>query len=147
MQKFLTKNGALYFGSNPTDEEYEELKANNISVVWNLGAELTIEADLEREFADVVFSPIDDGYIPNIDSFMSDLESVLNKIADGEKLFVHCLHGKGRTGLALSSLSMVLDGLGPKEAMDKAKAHCGGPEKKVQVAFIYAVAKIIKRIH
>lgn len=145
MEKFPTDRGSLYFGSNPTDEELEELKTFGITLVWNLGEELTIEVDLEREFAIVVHTAISDNSVPSdIESFISDMNIVCKHLDEGGKVFVHCLHGKGRTGTALACLEMVLNGRLSAEALILAKKYCNGPEKSNQIEFVKILEKYEK---
>ena len=82
MKEFKTESGkTIYFGSNPTDEELKELDAFGIDVVWNLAQELSIEAELEREFAVVISSAIEDNKAPAFKSFfLLDLDLIVNYV-------------------------------------------------------------------
>ena len=138
MKDYTTKSGkTIYFGSNPTDEELEELKNFGIEVIWNLGQELSIEAELESEFAIVIWSSVQDGKAPSIKSFfVEDINRVLAFLANNKKIFIHCLHGRGRTGMAIACLLLLEDGLSTNEALARAIELCGGPTDKDQIDFV-----------
>lgn len=99
-----------------------------------LGELFRIEAQL---FQHAVNTPIEDYDIPSdSQSFLRDLEIVLGHLQAGRDVYVHCLGGHGRTGMALAALTVRLAGVSPEAALQFSKQQCQGPEREAQKTFI-----------
>lgn len=136
-KKFSAISGELYYGPMPTFETLKKLESLGINIIWNLGAELQECYNLEKAMFDTVFSEIPDFSIPpNKNRFLTELNIICENLRAGKKVFVHCLGGRGRTGMALAAVALQLNGLSSFEALNAAKGACNGPETENQKEFI-----------
>lgn len=137
----------VFFGPCPLEDIYPMLKDEDVSVIWNLAEELSDVAEKEkRHFEHVIHTKIPDFSIPKSkEEFLSDLESVFDFAVSGRIIFVHCLGGRGRTGMALAALAMYLNGLSAEKALGFAHKNCGGPEMECQKDFIYEISNNLSR--
>jgi protein-tyrosine phosphatase len=130
--------GKLYFGHFPSAETLDELKNKGVVAIWNLGAELLVELEMEEEqFETVIHSKIVDYSIPDSPKdFLADVKRVVSLLNSGKDVFVHCFGGHGRTGMALASIACLVNKASTADALALAKEHCSGPERLSQVKFI-----------
>lgn len=133
----------IFYGPCPIDDVYQMLIEEDVSVVWNLAEELSDIAEKERRhFEHIIHSKIPDFSTPrSSEEFLSDLTSVVDLAVAGKIIFVHCLGGRGRTGMALAALAVCLKGLSVEEALEFAHKSCGGPEMESQKNFIKSINK------
>ena len=101
----LKRQGTDVLVSMLTEEETEEL-------------ELQDEADsCARNAIEFVSFPVPDREVPaHYDSFVSFVELLLNRLAEGRRIAIHCFAGIGRSGVAASCL-LVAQGVPPEEAI------------------------------
>jgi len=139
IKKFPTNTaGKLYFGKWPSVETLRKLQALKVDVIWNLANELKVLIPFETHFIPtVIHGDIEDFGIPeNIGAFLGQVKQIASLLASGKNVFVHCWSSIGRTGLALSSLEVVLNHSKPDVALAKAHSTCGGPETEAQKQFV-----------
>lgn len=134
----LNCSGTIFFGPTPEMEEIEQLKTLGVTVIWNLLMEFPEISQLEKNFfPKVINSPIQDGQSPeDIESFRKDLEKIAAYLKLGHNVYIHCLGGHGRTGLALAALMISIDYIDPDIALEKTQTICSGPETQLQKEFI-----------
>lgn len=130
------------FGPAPFCNEMVEIRNAGAEFVWNLLDE-TISAEEERAiFKEVFHSPISDYSIPNEKSkFIENLNLVKNLLKNGSTVFIHCLGGRGRTGMALSALLMEIDCISAEESLSRVYNLCRGPETEEQKNFVRSLEK------
>lgn len=131
--------GELFYGSFPSRETLIKLKEEKVDLVWNLMAELPGVLKMEKEYFQVIHTPIYDYWIPEHASFLQDLDSVCSHLDSGKNVFVHCLGGHGRTGMALACMAIRLMGMTPNEALMLSKKLCNGPEVEEQKDFVRTI--------
>lgn len=137
----VPSSGRIYHGPCPFDDVLSELAEKGVSVVWNLGKELSDIAENERKFFPIVIhSKVQDYSVPESkEEFLADLHTVAEHIRNGRSVFIHCMGGHGRTGMALASLAIVLRNKTPEVALRLSKLACRGPEMDSQVDFVKAL--------
>lgn len=135
---FPTSTGNLFHGHVPSAYDLARLKDLGVTAIWNLGRELVEELEVERDlFKIVVHSDIVDFSIPELpNKFLDEVKMICQYLKDGQSVFVHCMGGRGRTGMALASVCAMLDNIDVDKALTLAKVNCGGPERTHQVEFV-----------
>jgi len=133
----LYSAGRLYSGHFPETNELLRLKKIPIDCLWNLTSEMRESVTQQREYiSDVLCAEIKDYSVPsNIVMFTSQLNYIVSCLKQNKRVFVHCMGGRGRTGLALACIQVVL-GINPEEALSQVKEHCNGPELEIQRSFV-----------
>jgi protein-tyrosine phosphatase len=131
-----TPYGKIIFGrmwhSWEVDFFTSECESQKIDVIWNL---------LEAPHGDIgtskeVHSPIDDFDKPTDPiSFCRDADLILNALKSGQKVFVHCHSGTGRTALALA-IVLTKCGMSGYNALSVVKETTMGPETDIQCQFV-----------
>jgi len=87
--------------------------------------------------ARVVWHPVHDLHAPTLDEFAPVLTGLVDRVAAGDRLIVHCAAGIGRAGTVavavLVSLAVPLD-----EALDRVRRHrpAAGPEVGAQLELV-----------
>ncbi len=91
--------------------------------------------------ARVVWHPIHDLHAPTLEEFTPVLTDLVDRLAAGDRMIVHCAAGIGRAGTVavavLVSLAVPLD-----EALDRVRRHrpAAGPEVGAQL-------ELVRRLH
>lgn len=136
-----TNCGTLLFGRAPFPKTLKRLKGADC--IWNLAEELYFLVWEEQEVAkEVLFGDIRDYDVPDdIEAFVSQLNRAVALLQDGRTVFVHCLGGRGRTGMALAVIKIAMEKVSADVAIEAAIQYAGGPESKKQVAFVKTLAK------
>lgn len=114
----------LYRGSAPSPGDVETLKEDfGIKRIVSLDEESALRIDRVCKLLDIQHVVIPIGFpnvIGDIVEFLKhDLEELFLK---GGPVFVHCLHGKDRTGFAMAVLEVKYLGKKPEDAIEEAKA-------------------------
>lgn len=135
-KSYKSEIGTIYFGPMPSANTLSQLKANGITTIVNLMEELPSVREVEEKQFKVIHCPVRDFSIPNKKEFIKCLQKIYNELQAGEVIYVHCFGGRGRTGMALSGLLMMTDGLSPRTALSLTESLCGGPEMQDQKDFI-----------
>lgn len=130
-----TSIGNLFISPQPNLLDLENI--SKFDIIWNMTDNIDF-AILEKDFAqNVILGNIEDYNIPkDIKLFDYQLDMVVNCLKLDGKVLIHCLAGHGRTGLALASVMVRLEGLTAEEALNKSKKICHGPETLCQVLFV-----------
>ena len=146
VRKFYTRIGELYSGPAPSRDILERLQNKEIYCIWNLAEELQDMIEVENKYAEqVLFANIPDFSIPKDKKvFFNQLEYICDLLKDDRKIFLHCMAGRGRTGMALACVKRQLEGATALEALTASREHCDGPESDVQVEF---VTNLMYKIH
>lgn len=145
----LNCTGKLFFGSIPFPDEMPEIKKQtNAQAVWNLTNEMSFVLEAEQKnFSEVFHSPIDDYQAPDSESnFSSNLEEICLRLKDGKNVFVHCVGGHGRTGIALAACLIKINKMSAKIALSIAYKFCQGPESEKQKEFVRSLERNNARI-
>jgi protein-tyrosine phosphatase len=141
MKEFLP---GLLHGPLPTMKDLEAMKGE-ADLLWNLTAEFASVASIERRYVpEVLVANIPDSGVPELPAFREQLAYVVDKWWDGKRVFVHCFGGKGRTGMVLAAIHMVVVGDGFETALAQARTATGGPETDEQVEFLRLLEKEFK---
>lgn len=134
MQKVTTETGSLYVGSK--DDALDLSVGTKFDIIWNLASELAGWKKFQAKNAETVLcAQIEDFGIPEPELFGYQLELVLTALKNDGSVFVHCVGGHGRTGMALAIIKKQL-GASNQEALKIAKDYCQGPETKEQIHFV-----------
>jgi len=113
-----------YFGGYPNENEFLELRAHGIQVFVDL------TTPSERSFLPFVYTrsysssityinfPIQDNRIPkNKKEFLHLVQEVAELLLSGEKVYIHCKGGHGRSGVLVASLLCLLHNISPDHAL------------------------------
>lgn len=124
---FFIEKKAL-FGGYPSHKQITELV--NEGVVWFIDLTNHNEKGI-RFYSHLVHNwinfPIKDGHIPENNKkfviFLFILQMVLNNLKPGEKLYLHCKGGHGRSCLVISCLLCMVFNLPPIESLNLIKNY------------------------
>src|SRR5262249_44118295 len=121
------RTGTLTFGGRPDETHFEALR--ELDIWWNLAHELEDALPRMGELAgEVLFADIDDGATPSdLPLFVEQLDRVCVLLGCGGRVHVSSCAGRGRTGLVLACIRMLLDEEDPATALSAATDACGGP--------------------
>jgi protein-tyrosine phosphatase len=146
MRRFPTNSGELYYGRAPDYKTLAKLRDMGVDLIWNLAQELDIFVVHEKSYVPhVLHGNISDYDVPsNGSQFLKQVNQVAAMLRGGKKVFIHCMAGHGRTGLALAALGVVLNGKTAKTALIASRAASGGPETPDQVHFVKQLAHYLK---
>jgi hypothetical protein len=138
IQRMPTSFGTLTFSPRPTEAMYLELARVDLDIWWNLAREL---GDLVPRMAscagEVLWAAIPDYSVPtDTAAFAEQLDRVCALLGCHGRVHVNCYGGRGRTGLALACVRMMLEEEQPAPALAAAYAACGGPETDAQRTFV-----------
>lgn len=150
---YFIKNIAM-FGSYPDQTSVGELEKQGVVAFVNL------TYDYEKKIKQYVTTkryihfPIHDMQVPK-DSivyakFIMDLTHIIKSLASGERMYIHCKGGHGRSGIVVASILCYMFSLSPQESIDQTtKYHSnrivmrdkwrtiGSPQTYHQKEFIY----------
>ena len=139
MKKIKIKCGNLHIGPFPSENDLK--KYGPFDIIWNLSRELASFpeiVELEERYCDLLlFGDIEDYSIPeDLGTFLNQINIVVNALNNNKKVFVHCIGGRGRTGMILSCLKSIIDDISPMSAINFSKHECNGPEMVEQCNFV-----------
>lgn len=134
MERFVKINSNLYRGSAPSLEEVKQLKD-----IFGVNRIVSLDLESGEKIFDIckklnieqILLPIESG--PELIESLDLLKDNILKLFDNDHVtFVHCYHGKDRTGLAVA-LYRIAMGWSPKEAWQEAYdlGFCKGLSKTV----------------
>lgn len=104
----------LRFGKYPTQDQVNLLIDDEVDIIVNLTEEMSIY----YYFPLTIKYPIDDTKTPDdLDTFNSLLQLLISSLEQGKKLFIHCRHGRGRSGMVTAILLIVYFNLNYEEAI------------------------------
>jgi len=111
----------LYRGAQPSDEGFTTLKNMGVQIVVDLrGGNRKKEQKAVTELGMRYISLPSQCYSPNDKTFAAFLAVVREN--PGKRIFVHCHVGKDRTGMAIASYRMAMEGWSAADAMNEMKA-------------------------
>lgn len=133
-----TSVGTLTFSRRPNEALYTAFRNAPVDLWWNLAAELGDLVPAMRGCArEVLCAEVEDYSVPgNIELFLEQLERVCTILREGGRVHVSCYGGRGRTGMALACVRVILEEQSPQEALTVARDISGGPENVEQRAFV-----------
>ena len=110
---------AIYRGGQPTDAGIVRLAGLKIKTVLNLRDEDPMRAHYERRLVEslnikMIETPISSIFGPS-DETMTSAQAVLNDPSN-YPIYIHCLHGQDRTGLAIGLYRVFTQKMLPREA-------------------------------
>jgi len=118
------KPDQVYFGGFPTQEWYQILRSLGINIFVDLTTRrekqtFNFSYHQENDIM-VIHYPIRDNHIPmNPSSFMEFILTLSNLIQNGQKMYLHCKGGHGRSGLVVASLMCFNDNINPQKALER----------------------------
>ena len=149
------------FGKFPNEEQVEELEERGVS----LFLDLTTEAeDLPlyscRPGNQIFYYPIQDGRVPqDMKDFQIYIEALTERLCRGQKMYIHCKGGHGRSGVVVACLLRSYYNLDAEEAlrltnlyhdqrpvMDARWRHLGSPQTRTQKTFVRQFTPIYPRV-
>lgn len=136
MKLIKTHKGSLYIGNK--DDVLDLINTSQtFDIIWNMANELEFLYQEQKLIAKtVLLGRCDDFDIPNKTLFNIQLNKVIIGLLSNNKVFVHCVGGHGRTGLALAAIKMKLDKLTFEQAIEFTQQTCFGPETNEQYDFL-----------
>ncbi|HEY9898321.1 MAG TPA: tyrosine-protein phosphatase [Pantanalinema sp.] len=137
MENFTRVNAGLYRGGIPTDEDMKGLKALGIKTVVNLmgGAGDAQERAMvahEKEVAAKLGLTFVNLAIPfNVDVPETMVKQWLQlaQASDAQPVYIHCRHGRDRTGMMVGAYRIANDGYSGEQALDEMKTFGFKPER------------------
>ena len=141
-----TRCGTLTFSRRPDDEIYAALGAGEVDIWWNLALELgDLTPRMHEHAAEVLVGRIPDFGVPSdVPAFAEQLDRVVTLLGCFGHVHVSCYGGRGRTGLALACVRMLLDDEEPAVALAAAREASGGPETDAQAAFVVDLYRALR---
>lgn len=137
MENFTKVNDGLYRGGLPTDEQMKGLQKLGIKTDVNLmagagdAAERAMVAH-EKEVAEKLGITFINLKVPfNVDVPESMVLQWLQVAQDTSKqpVYIHCRHGRDRTGMMVAAYRMAHDGYTGQQALDEMKTFGFKPDK------------------
>ena len=110
------------FGPYPNSQQVEELEKLGVKYFIDL---TNPHEKINRYKCNVLYLsyPIRDNSIPeDIDywkKFLEQIISIIRSLDNGEKLYIHCKGGHGRSGMLVACLLCILDGIGGSSSITK----------------------------
>lgn len=106
--------GQIIFGRHPSATDLNHLRQQGVSVV----VDLTVSQSYQVHDMIKVSFPIVDGAVPTDTTAFNSLLIDLSTLLDQEhKIYVHCRHGRGRSGLVTAALLRYHFGLSLRQAL------------------------------
>jgi protein-tyrosine phosphatase len=141
-----TSTGSLTFSRRPSEWIYDELRGCDLDIWWNLALELDDLAPRMRQCAaEVLCARIADFSIPaDVPQFAEQLDQVVTLLRCGGRVHLNCYGGRGRTGLALACVVMLLEEVDPSAALAAAFEASGGPETDEQRGFVHELHQSLR---
>jgi|SRR6516165_4534079 protein tyrosine phosphatase len=104
----------LSFGKYPTQNQVNLLREEGFNMIVNLTEEMSIF----YYFPLTIKYPINDTKTPDdLDSFSDLLQLLLDSLENGKKIFIHCRHGRGRSGTVTAILLILYFDLSYEESI------------------------------
>lgn len=118
---YFIKDKAL-FGSFPTQEAVEELENEGIRYFVDLTHHDESKITPYQTKYQYISYPIPDHRVPHnwkiFSIFIVYLSRIISNLLEGEKLYLHCKGGHGRSGIVVACLYAYIYGLKPEKALE-----------------------------
>jgi hypothetical protein len=146
IHRMPTHVGTLTFSRRPNEAIYAALEPGAVDIWWNLALELgDLVPRMRLHAAEVLWAKIPDfAAPPDILLFAEQLDRVCVLLGCEGRVHVSCYGGRGRTGLALACVRMIVEEEPPEVALAAAEAATGGPETEEQRAFVVVLHDLLK---
>jgi protein-tyrosine phosphatase len=105
------------YGKDITHPAYASDTENDIQLYRTNGIK-KIAKDLSKEEPKFELFPIIDMNVATDDELLTFCENLKQKLCDGEKLYIHCTGGHGRTGTVVAILLYMLYKIEPRDAFN-----------------------------
>ncbi|MBX3227051.1 MAG: hypothetical protein KIT84_36055 [Labilithrix sp.] len=100
---------------------------------------------MREHAAEVLDGRIADFGVPSdVPAFAEQLDRVVTLLGCSGRVHVSCYGGRGRTGLALACIRMLLEEEAPEVALAAAREVSGGPETEAQAAFVVDLHRALR---
>lgn len=111
---------SVYFGGYPSEEWFKELIDFGITCFVDLTTQVEKEnLKYNYNFRNTIHFPIRDNNAPLVvDNYIRLIINISGLIDKGEKIYIHCKGGHGRSGMVVASLMCYLENMLPREAID-----------------------------
>lgn len=141
-----TSAGTLTFSRRPNDAIYAALGQGDLDIWWNLARELgDLTPKMREHAAEVLEGMIPDFGVPaDVPAFAGQLDRVVTILGCSGHVHVSCYGGRGRTGLALACIRMLLEDEAPEVALALAREASGGPETEAQATFVVDLHRALR---
>lgn len=160
---YFIKDKAI-FGSYPTQESVNELELEGVKYFVDLTDENDTKIIPYSTKFNYIKYPIRDNYVPEIWSkfakFILKITKIIRELKEGEKLYLHCRGGHGRSGVVVASILCYLFKIDSEESLKyTSKCHnnrmtmrdkwrkIGSPQTNLQKNFVHKFFAPIKIYH
>ena len=118
--------------------DLEKLGNLDLHCIFNVADELKLIEGIEAKIANMVLlGRIKDYDVPvDMDYFICQIGYICDLLKEGKNVHVHCMGGRGRTGMVLACIKIMLDKVDAETALKITKKTCGGPETINQIEFV-----------
>lgn len=124
MQRFQRVTGDIYRGGEPSDKDLEMLK--NVHGIKTI---ISLDNSIGQKIAPIVKSlgmrhliiPLVGSETGITDSLNYLVRNITNILGNNQPVFIHCLHGSDRTGLAIALYRVLHDGWACEQALSEAR--------------------------
>jgi protein-tyrosine phosphatase len=130
-------HGRVYLDHQDMMDTFAELKRNGVKHIINLQMEADEEITMECQNFNLIHIPIDDFSVPtDNEAFNFKINCIVKLLKAGEKAFMHCMAGHGRTGMVMAIVYAKMNNVDSYDAMKVSRKECYGPENPLQVNFV-----------
>jgi len=120
------KNKAL-FGSYPVQDQVNMFETIGVRYFVNLTCDEEKKITPYKTHYTYIHYPIPDRRVPtnwkNFSQFIIKIGTIIKKIKKGEKIYVHCKGGHGRSGIVVACLLCYLYKMTPADALSKTSMY------------------------
>ena len=128
-------DGKALFGSFPTQEAVSELESNGVVCFVDLTFPTEnniIKYETQKKYINY---PIPDRKVPtdwkSFAKFIIQLAKIIHSLEEGEKLYINCKGGHGRSGVVVACLFCYMQGCSPEDAL-KLTSKCHNNRKEMR---------------
>jgi ribA/ribD-fused uncharacterized protein len=149
---YFIKNRAI-FGCFPIQKSVDELEEHGVRYFIDLTRSDETKIVPYKTKYKYIHYPIKDRSIPidwkTFAKFIIEMSNIIFALEDGQKIYIHCRGGHGRSGVVVACLLIHMFNISPSEALDKTtKCHSkrhemrdkwrelGSPQTKCQKNFV-----------
>jgi ribA/ribD-fused uncharacterized protein len=149
---YFVQNRAL-FGSFPVQAAVEELENEGVRYFVNLTSDSESKITQYTTKYGYINYPIPDRYVPKdwgaFARFIIRVADIITGLSNGDKVYIHCKGGHGRSGVVVACLLVHMFGMSPERALAKTSNYhskrremrkiwrkVGSPQTPAQKAFV-----------